>query len=230
MNSLKHIAIIPDGNRRWAKENNLPALFGHERGYERTRELLTYAREAGIEYITMWAFSTENWKRKQEEVDGIMGLLTKGLLKIHEDAKKEKTRVVHIGRRDRIHKKLLELIENIEEETKMYEGFCLCIAIDYGGEDEIERAEIRRRESKKIYNNESNERSILNFLDTTIAKVPAPDLIIRTGGETRTSGFMPLQSAYAEWIFETVLFPDFSVDVFQKAIDEYRSRCRRFGA
>ena len=230
MNSLKHIAIIPDGNRRWAKENNLPALFGHERGYERTRELLIYAREAGIEYITTWAFSTVNWKRKQEEVDGIMGLLTKGLLKIHEDAKKEKTRVVHIGRRDRIHKKLLELIENIEEETKMYEGFCLCIAIDYGGEDEIERAEIRRRESKKIYNNESNERSILDFLDTTIAKVPAPDLIIRTGGETRTSGFMPLQSAYAEWIFETVLFPDFSVDVFQKAIDEYRSRCRRFGA
>lgn len=230
MNSLKHIAIIPDGNRRWAKENNLPALFGHERGYERTRELLTHAREVGIEYITMWAFSTENWKRKQEEVDGIMGLLTKGLLKIHEDAKKEKTRVVHIGRRDRIHKKLLELIENVEEETKMYEGFCLCIAIDYGGEDEIERAEIRRRESKKIYNNESNERSILDFLDTTIAKVPAPDLIIRTGGETRTSGFMPLQSAYAEWVFETVLFPDFSVDVFQKAIDEYRSRCRRFGA
>lgn len=229
--TLKHIAIIPDGNRRWAKEHNLPAILGHEKGYERVRECVSSAREMGIAFVSVWAFSTENWKRKEEEVDDLMGLVSKGLSKIHEDAKKEKTRVVHIGRRDRISKKLLSLMEEVEKETKMYNGFCLCIAIDYGGEDEIERAHMRAiADGDTVAATEKYEaKKLSGFLDTTIQGVPSPDVIIRTGGETRTSGFMLMQSAYSEWIFEEKLFPDFDGEAFEKAIDTYKARTRRYG-
>lgn len=228
---VKHVAIIPDGNRRWAKEHNLPAILGHEKGYERVRECVSTAREMGVAFVSVWAFSTENWKRKEEEIDDLMGLVSKGLSKIHEDAKKEKTRVVHIGRRDRISKKLLSLIEEVEEETKIYNGFCLCIAIDYGGEDEVERAHMRAiAYGDTIVVNEKYEaKKLSDFLDTTIQGVPSPDLIIRTGGETRTSGFMLMQSAYSEWVFEEKLFPDFDVVAFKKAINEYGTRVRRLG-
>lgn len=229
--TLKHIAIIPDGNRRWAKEHNLPAILGHEKGYERVRECVSSAREMGIAFVSVWAFSTENWKRKEEEIDDLMGLVSKGLSKIHEDAKKEKTRVVHIGRRDRISKKLLSLMEEVEKETKTYDGFCLCIAIDYGGEDEIERAHMRAiADGDTVAATEKYEaKKLSDFLDTTIQGVPSPDVIIRTGGETRTSGFMLMQSAYSEWIFEEKLFPDFDGEAFEKAIDTYKARTRRYG-
>lgn len=151
-----------------------------------------------------------------------MGLIKKGLSKIHEDAKKERLRVVYIGRRDRLHKDLVTLIETIEEETRMYGGFTLCIAIDYGGEDEIQRAERRKDES-------NSTKEIKEYLDTSLQNIPYLDLVIRTGGERRTSGFMPLQSSYAEWVFEEKMFPDFTVEVFQKALDEFSLRMRRFG-
>ncbi|MCF7844127.1 di-trans,poly-cis-decaprenylcistransferase [Candidatus Gracilibacteria bacterium] len=219
----KHIAIIPDGNRRWAKQHNKLSAQGHAMGYKRIQDCITYARKEGISIVTVWAFSTENWKRKQDEIGELMTIISKGLSKIHKDAKKEKTRVIHIGRRDRLGKKLLKLIETVEEETKHYQTFTLCLAIDYGGEDEIKRAEIKLSESK------DNKKSILDFLDTTTHKLSNPDLIIRTGGEHRTSGFMPLQSAYSEWVFEEKLFPDFDIDTLSKAIDIYTKRSRRFG-
>lgn len=223
LNIPKHIAIIPDGNRRWAKQQNKPSAYGHAKGYERIQDCITFAREVGVSVITVWAFSTENWKRTQDEIGELMSLIVKGLSKVHRDAKKEKTRVVHIGRRDRLGKKLTKLIDIVEEETKGYKGFTLCLAIDYGGEDEMRRAEIRKQELK------NGKQELIQCLDTESCKIPNPDLIIRTGGEKRTSGFMPLQSAYAEWIFEETLFPDFDTKVFQKSIDTYATRCRRFG-
>lgn len=137
----KHVAIIPDGNRRWAKLKGRPTAFGHAEGYKRIRECITYARSVGVEVVTVWAFSTENWKRKQDEIGDLMDLIEKGLSKLHRDAKKEKSRVVHIGRRDRLGSKITKLIDTVEEETKNYKGFTLCLAIDYGGEDEMMRAE-----------------------------------------------------------------------------------------
>jgi undecaprenyl diphosphate synthase len=219
----KHVAIIPDGNRRWAKSKGRPVAFGHAEGYKRIRECITYARNIGVEVVTVWAFSTENWKRKEDEVGDLMDLIAKGLSKIHRDAKKEKSRVVHIGRRDRLGNKITKLIDTVEEETKKYKGFTLCLAIDYGGEDEVMRAESRKL---KI---ESGKKELRQCLDTSLHNIPDPDLIIRTGGEHRTSGFMPMQSAYAEWVFEDTLFPDFDTEVFQKAIDAYATRSRRFG-
>lgn len=223
MVSIKHIAIIPDGNRRWAKQQGKPSFFGHSKGYERIRECITYARNVGVSVITVWAFSTENWKRKQDEVGELMTLIAKGLSKIHRDATKEKTRVVHIGRRDRLDAKILKLIEKVEEETKQYTGFTLCLAVDYGGEDEVRRAEMRMKDSGNT-NKELN-----HYLDTTLHSIPNPDLIIRTGGEHRTSGFMPLQCTYAEWVFEEKMFPDFDTDTFKKALDIFTHRARRFG-
>ncbi len=223
MVTLKHVAIIPDGNRRWAKQNNKPNIQGHTKGYERIREAITYARSIGIEVITVWAFSTENWKRAQDEVGELMTLITKGVSKIHRDAQKEKAKVVHIGRRDRLDKKLLRLMEKVEKETKGYKGFTLCLAIDYGGEDEITRADIRKQEVG------SKSKELIHYVDTALHGLPSPDLIIRTGGENRTSGFMPLQSSYAEWIFEEKMFPDFDTATFQKNIDIYKKRDRRYG-
>lgn len=220
---LKHIAIIPDGNRRWAKQHKKPSLYGHKCGYKRIQECISYARENSIPVLTVWAFSTENWKRKKDEVDDLMAIIIKGLSKIHKDAKKEKVRVVHIGRRDRLGKKIIDLMEKTEEETNTYKDFTLCLAVDYGGEDELLRAEEKLKVSKETSKN------IQDFLDTTLCAIPAPDLIIRTGGEKRTSGFMPLQSVYAEWIFEEKMFPDFDTKTFKEAIDDYSFRTRRFG-
>lgn len=219
----KHVAIIPDGNRRWAKLRNQHPLFGHQAGYARIQECLVYAKEKSISVMTIWAFSTENWNRKEDEVEGLMKLIYKGLSNLYNDAKKEKIKIVHIGRRDRLDTKINQLIEEIEEETKKYSNFTLCIALDYGGEDEIMRAEKRKEESG------SKNKTVADFLDTTLLGISDPDLIVRTGGESRTSGFMPLQSAYSEWVFEEKLFPDFDIQVFQDALDVYASRTRRFG-
>jgi undecaprenyl diphosphate synthase len=226
MNSHKipvHVAIIPDGNRRYAKAKGLPVAFGHGRGYERTKEIISNAQEKGVKFLTLWAFSTENWGRGEEEVSELLKLIKRGLIELYNEARIQKTRLVHIGRRDRLGSEIVSLLESIEKETESYNDFCLCIAIDYGGEDEIKRAE----EKLKMSNDSSKH--IADFLDTVLIGVPLPDLIIRTGGEKRTSGFLPLQSAYAEWIFEERMFPDFDEEAFQIALDEYALRARRFG-
>ena len=209
-----HVALIPDGNRRWAKKHFLPSRIGHEKGYMRVREFVAFARNLGIAYVTLWVFSTENWKRETSEISDLMDLIKIGLEKIHEDAKKEKTRVVHLGRRDRLDKELLQLIEKVEEETKAYTGFCLCIALDYGGEDELIRA------GEKLKEEQVATETITSYLDTAQFLIPSVDLVIRTGGEKRTSGFMPIQTAYAEWVFEEKFLPDFDETAFTEVVKE----------
>ncbi len=218
-----HVAIIPDGNRRWARLHNLSSLKGHLKGYEKMEELVSEARKAGVKFLTVWAFSTENWARSKEEVNDLLKLIHKALEKIQTKSHTEKTRFVHLGRKDRLGSDIVSLISTLEEETKEYRDFCLSLAIDYGGEDELQRAEI------KLQSNVDPHLSLKDFLDTSLNKIPAPDLIIRTSGECRTSGFMPLQSAYSEWIFEEAQFPDFSKELFHKALLTYSTRIRRFG-
>lgn len=218
-----HLVIIPDGNRRWAKENNKLDSEGHRKGYQRANELVTEAKKLGIKYLTIWAFSTENWSRDKEEVGHLQDLIYLGLKEIHKKSHSEKAKFVHIGRKDRLSREIIKLIETIESETRECADFCLCMAIDYGGEDEILRAEERRRESSDA------SYSVLDFLDTTLLGIPAPDFIIRTSGEQRTSGFMPLQSIYSEWYFDPLNFPDFDAVAFHKTMEIYQRRQRRFG-
>lgn len=218
-----HVVIIPDGNRRWAKERSKLTVEGHYRGYERVEELITEAKNCGVKYLTVWAFSTENWSRSEEEVSHLLKLIHKGLKALHNKAHAEKARFIHLGRKDRLGNEILTLISLIEEETKDYRDFCLCMAIDYGGEDEMKRAEEKLRLSN------DDTLSVLDFLDTTLHSIPSPDFIIRTSGEYRTSGFMPLQTLYSEWYFENCNFPDFDTQAFHRALEAYHLRERRLG-
>ncbi len=221
--SLKHIALIPDGNRRWAKQHGLPVILGHQKGYEKVRDFISFSKSVGIQYVTVWAFSTENWNRKEEEVDDLMKLILNGLAKIHDDARKEKSKVVHIGRKDRLSKEIISLMNIIENETKTYQDFCLVLAVDYGGNDELQRA------GQELVLASNTSKRIGDYLDTAKVLIPDVDLVVRTGGEKRTSGFLPVQSAYAEWIFDHRLLPDFDKNAFDEVIKEYHTRSRRYG-
>ncbi len=218
-----HLVIIPDGNRRWAKANNKLSFQGHLKGYERANELISEAKHLGIQVVTLWGFSTENWTREKSEVDELLKIIHKALRELHKRCHKDQAKFLHIGRKDRLTSEITTLIATIEEETKNYTEFCLCAAIDYGGEDELRRA------GEKLQHSKNKDASIRDFLDTTLLSIPNPDFIIRTSGECRTSGFMPLQSAYSEWYFDTILFPDFDTEAFHKALDSYNLRNRRFG-
>ena len=202
----------------------LQAYRGHADGFACVRKLWPYAQKMGIRFLTLWAFSTENWKRSPVEVEVIMTLLEKALKQVSVEMHEKKARFVVIGRRDRLKPAIVSLIEHIERETMQYESFCVTVAIDYGGRDEIRRA------SEKLRSSGDPSLQIEDFLDTTLAKVPNPDLIIRTGKEQRLSGFMPLQSEYAELYFTDVLFPQFTTVQFQGALNEYVRRKRNFGA
>lgn len=219
----KHLGIVPDGNRRWAREKNLPDFFGHKEGYKRIQELIQEAKDIGIQYVSVWAFSTENWKRKDDEKAELLSLIAKGLQSLHETVLEKKSRFVHLGRKDRLGKELLELVTTLEEETKEYTSFTLCVAIDYGGEDEILRA------SEAYKKSEDTTKTLVDFLDSSRFGIPSPDLIVRTSGEKRTSGFMPLQSVYSEWYFSEKLFPEFGKDDLHLALTDYASRERRRG-
>lgn len=219
----QHIVIIPDGNRRWAEAKSLPVFFGHKEGYKRAEELIQEIKDKGIPYATLWAFSTENWKRKEGEKEELFTLIAQGLRALHETVLQKKSRFVHLGRKDRLGKELQALITTLEEETKSYTSFTLCVAIDYGGEDEILRA-------GELYKaSDDTTKTLTDFLDTSRHAIPSPDLIIRTSGEKRTSGFMPLQSVYGEWYFSEKKFPDFTKEDLYEALKEYASRERRHG-
>lgn len=219
----QHIAIIPDGNRRWAKEKSLPVFLGHKEGYKRTKELVDEVKDLGIKYLTVWAFSTENWKRDVEEKSQLFNLISLGLDTLRNNILIKKSRFVHLGRKDRLGKEILDKITALEEETKNYNDFTLCIAIDYGGEDELLRASDEHKKS------ETEGATLYHFLDTAKHGVPPLDLIIRTSGEKRTSGFMPLQSLYSEWYFSEKHFPEFGIKELQEALKDYKSRERRLG-
>lgn len=224
--SINHIALIPDGNRRWAREKGLPAFFGHKKGFDCSIKLAKKTRELGIKILTFWAFSTENWQRSKEEINYLMNLFKQMIDKNLKTALKEEIRIIHLGRKDRIDKNLREKITLAEKKTKSFNKYYLAIALDYGGKDEILRA-IKKIKEEKV--KDLNENIFKNFLDTKDLPYPEPDLIIRTSGEVRTSGFMIWQSAYSEWIFYPKYFPDFTCDDLEECILQYSKRKRRFG-
>jgi undecaprenyl diphosphate synthase len=228
--NIYHLAIIPDGNRRWAKKRNLPTFYGHKKGFDQAIKLSKKARELGIKVLTFWAFSTENWQRKKDEVDYLMKLFEEMIDRNLKIALKDKIRIVHLGRKDRISSHLRKKILNAEEKTKKFDKYYLAIALDYGGRDEIIRA-ISKMKNQNFFTKEKNidESLLFQFLDTKDLPYPQPDLIIRTSGEQRTSGFMIWQAAYSEWIFHPKYFPDFSPADLQWCINEYYKRQRRFG-
>lgn len=226
MDNLNHIAIIPDGNRRWARARNLPTLEGHRRGFSSLEKIARRIRELKIHTFTVWAFSTENWNRQKEEVDYLMKLYQNWLDSNLKSAMKDKVRISHLGRKDRIPVGLRNMIAEAEEKTHDFAEHTLGFAVDYGGRDEIERAYEKLRMSKFELRDKDE---FGTFLDTGSFLHPEPDLVIRTSGEHRTSGFMTWQSAYSEWIFHDKYLPDFAVSDLDICIEEYRRRQRRFG-
>jgi undecaprenyl diphosphate synthase len=222
-----HVAIIPDGNRRWARQRGLNAAFGHytSASDERIMELFSEAKRMGIKYLSLWGFSTENWKRDEKEIKAIFDLLLKKIDKFKEEAHKHRIRFRHLGRKDRLPKKLVEELKKLEEETKDYDDLNVQLLLDYGGRDEIIRAVNKMLKSgvKKI-----DENTFEDYLDSK--DIPDPDFIIRTSGEQRTSGILPYQATYAELYFTDVYFPEFDVNEFRRAIKSFKDRVRRFGA
>lgn len=231
MNIPKHVAIIMDGNRRWAKKRGLPTQLGHSEGANTLEKVADACCELGIEYLTVYAFSTENWKRSNDEVDYLMKLLAKHIKDFDKRIKNRDIRFRMIGDIDRLNSDLQDGIRAIEERTKDKKGLTVNIAINYGGRAEITYI------TKKIINEVSNgnlkiedinEDVLCKYLQTKDS--PDPELIIRTGGENRLSGFLLWQSAYSELYFTEVLWPDFNKEELEKAILEYNNRKRNFGA
>ncbi len=220
-----HIAIIMDGNGRWAKKRGLPRSFGHSAGAKKFKEIARYCNKIGVKYLTVYAFSTENWKRPKEEIDGIMNLL-RDYLKDSTNFKGENIKLRFIGDRLALPQDIQALMENSEKESDDATGMTACLALNYGGRDEITKA-VQRIINEKINAEDINEDLISSKLYT--ADYPDPDLVIRVSGEFRLSNFLVWQSAYSEFYFDKVLWPDFSVRDLEKAIDEFNRRNRRFG-
>lgn len=224
MSTLDHIAIIPDGNRRWARGRKLPTIEGHRRGFSALEKIAKKIRELKIHTFTVWAFSTENWNREADEVEYLMKLYQSWLKNNLKTAMKDKVRIIHMGRKDRIGEELRKALIDAEEKTKDFTDYTLGFAVDYGGRDEIERAVDRLTKSP------DKSGGLASFLDTSNFKHPDPDLVIRTSGEFRTSGFMTWQAAYSEWIFHENYLPDFTVSDLESCIAQYHNRHRRFGS
>lgn len=222
----QHIGILIDGNRRWARERGLSTFRGHLRGIQRVVEIIKYARKKGIKVLTLYGFSTENWKREKKEVDYLMKLFTQFARKYAKEFHKLNIKFRHIGRKDRLPKSLREEIKKAEEITKNNKEMVLNIALDYGGRDEVVRA-IRKIIKKKIKPEEITEEVLMKHLDT--GGLPDLDFIIRTSGEMRLSNFLPLQATYAEFYFPKIYWPDFDKHQFDIALEEFRKRQRRFG-
>ena len=225
-----HVAIIMDGNGRWAQARRRPRLFGHRVGAARIREILESCPKLGVKYLTIFAFSTENWKRTQAEVAGLMSLFEKYIRKEAANLKNNGVRVRFIGDRIRLEDKLVDLMDDLELMTQDNDLVHLTVAINYGGRDEVARATRRLAhdvELKKLSAKDVNEETLPKYLDTYV--LPDPDLVIRTSGEARISNFLLWQSAYAEYEFIDTLWPDFTADVFEKVVAGYSQRSRRFG-
>ncbi len=226
-----HLAIIPDGDRRWAKLHHLPTIKGHQKGFDVLLKLARQARQWGIHTVTLWVFSTENWKRSEDEVKYLMKIEEEMLKKYLSEAKKDNVRIIHLGRKDRIPKSFVDTLSKAEKETANLNSHVLNIAIDYGGRDEIVRAINRWRSNSKLktQNSKPTEEEFDKYLDTADQPYPNPDLLIRTSGEMRTSGLLPWQMTYTEFYFLKKYLPDCTVDDLKAAIVEYSHRQRRFG-
>ena len=220
----RHISIIMDGNGRWAQRRGLPRSAGHKAGAETFRRIARYCKDLGVEYLTVYAFSTENWKRPAEEVGTIMGLLEKYLLDSIAEMEEDRIRLRFFGDLSALSPRLQELIARTAEIAGRLPGcFQANVCLNYGGRDEIVRAARALAESGEEWSEENLER----HLDS--AGVPDPELIIRPGGEYRVSNFLLWQSAYAEYVFSPKLWPDFQTEDIDDAIARYRTRDRRFG-
>lgn len=226
----RHIAIVMDGNGRWATKRGLPRTAGHKVGTETFRKIATYCRQIGVEYLTVYAFSTENWKRSKEEVSTIMGLLKSYLEEALEKMEKEQIRLEFFGDLSRLSPDLQALIARVRETSKRYEGIQANICLNYGGRDEIvhaAKAFARQCAEGTANPDDLTEEMLGSFLYSK--NVPDPDLVIRPGGEQRISNFLLWQSAYAEYYFTDVLWPDFDSAELEKAIQSFNGRNRRFG-
>ena len=230
-NMPKHIAIIMDGNRRWARAQGKPASFGHKEGAKTLEKIVRYANKIGLEHITVYAFSTENWKRTEEEVSALMLLLQNYLDDYSKRADSENIKVKILGDITALSPKMQKSIINCMERTKNNTGVVFNIALNYGGRDEITRA-VKKIATKvkegEINVDDINEELISNELYTV--GQPDPDLVIRTSGEKRLSNFLPWQSTYSELLIIDKNWPDFNEQDLDKAIEEYQKRTRKFGA
>tara|TARA_R110002110_G_scaffold34312_3_gene116867 strand:- start:692 stop:1429 length:738 start_codon:yes stop_codon:yes gene_type:complete len=226
----RHVAIIMDGNGRWATQRGRPRLFGHHAGAKRVREIVECCPDFGVEYLTIFAFSTENWKRTQVEVAGLMSLFRRYISKETRALSQQGVRVRFIGDRVRLDDKLIRLMNELEETTAQNTNVHLTIALNYGGRDEVARATQRLAEDVAAGNvkpADIDEETLPRYLDTYV--LPDPDLVIRTSGEARISNFLLWQSAYAEYEFIDTLWPDFTKAEFHSLCTAYGGRDRRFG-
>ncbi len=229
MSLPKHIAIIMDGNGRWAKKRGLPRTAGHKVGAETLKKILTHARKKGIEVVTLYAFSSENWKRPQEEVQTLMNLFRTYLKEAREFVEKE-IRVSFIGEREKFDADLKEQMNRLESQTADFKGFHVVLALSYGARNDIVNAARQlatKAASGQIKPDEIDEATFAAHLST--AHMPVPDFVIRTSGEERLSNFLLWESAYAELYFTPVLWPDFDEEAFDKALKVYQNRDRRYG-
>ena len=229
-NIPQHIAIIMDGNGRWAKQRGLPRTAGHKVGVETFRKIADHCRELGVKYLTVYAFSTENWKRSAEEVSGIMGLLKLYLQEALRDMEKNHIHFNFMGDLSRLSPELQKLCRETQAKSAGFNDVQVNLCINYGGRDEIVRATkafMADVAAGKYVPEDLTEQMLSGYLDS--AGVPDPELVIRPSGELRTSNFLPWQTAYSEFVFMNVLWPDFTGDHLDEAIAEYQRRNRRFG-
>ena len=226
----RHIAIIMDGNGRWAKKRGLPRTAGHAAGAETFRTIATYCKNIGLDYLTVYAFSSENWKRPEEEVGAIMGLLKKYLLEAIGQMERDRVKMEFFGDLSPLTPELRELCERTREISRHYEGCQVNICLNYGGRDELVRAAKAFAQDCAAGKADPNHLSAEEFGAYLYSRgVPDPDLVIRTSGELRLSNFLLWQAAYSEFYITDVLWPDFSKEELHRAIASYQNRDRRFG-
>lgn len=224
--NLQHIAIIMDGNRRWAKEKMLPSAVGHQKGVESLKKTMRLFDEFGIKYLTVYAFSTENWNRKKEEVEFLMTLLAKTLSNELDEMHKENVKIKFLGNINELNENLIKIVKNAEKKTENNTGVNLNIAFNYGSRDEIKNA-LKAIINEGIKAEDITEETISQHLYSK--DIPDPDLLIRTGGEKRISNYLLWQLAYSELYVTDAFWPDFDREELTKAILEFEKRNRRFG-
>ena len=216
-----HIAVIMDGNGRWAKNRGLPRLMGHRQGLKVAENFIDYSLSIGVKYLSLFVFSTENWKRPQKDVNSLFSLADKYLSRFQKFCK-DRVRVVVSGEREGLPAKLVEKINLIEEKTREFDAICVNLCINYGGQREIV-------EAVKKLNKEGVEITVESIAENLYNNLPAPDVIIRTGGQKRLSNYLLYQSAYAELFFTDTLWPDFTKEEYDKILAEFSVRTRNFG-
>lgn len=222
----RHVAIIMDGNGRWAKARGLNRLAGHRAGTKNLRTIIRACVKFGIEYLTLYAFSTENWSRPKAEVTGLMHILSDVIDREMQELHQEGARLMHIGHLDGFPKALQDKVRHAIELTKDNRRITIVLALNYGGRDEIIHA-IKSMLADQVDPNDVDEAQVSHYMFT--GDIPDPDLVIRTSGELRTSNFLTWQSVYSEWYFPQVYWPDFDEEELRKALEEYARRDRRFG-